>query len=284
MNMVNGVIKSNQNFSLSVDSRRKMQESIKNSPEKGQIESLLLEDSFSFDMSLSRSLHVVEDQSAKQISESMEFNFSISMDFTGKLVAEPYKEGEVVKEDDDPWSPENTASRIADFVKQAFRMVRNEDRERFENKDEIEKFGNIQKDAVKLGFKQARGILGDLEDSISKGIGSTFDLVMEELDKFFEDPDAKPEPKEETAPVENNPARGSFYSSQSFSLSFQLEVNAQGNFNPDELQAFVDDSFGQVQDMFKEFIGSDGEEGFNPMSLFSMDSLNNDKISHLLSE
>ena len=139
------------------------------------------------------------------------------------------------------------------------------------------------------GFKQARGLLGELPEDIESGISKTFDLIMEGLDKFFGGAEESVEEPTESL----NPANGNYYSSQSFSLSYQLEVNAQGNFANEELQEFMSDRMGQVQNAFQDFLDSlsvnentdsNQNKTFNPLELFQLNELNTDKIQGLLQE
>ncbi|MCJ8344776.1 DUF5610 domain-containing protein [bacterium] len=250
------------------------------------IESIKSRESFSFSMNYSKAMQVIEGESKQESLKSMSMEFSISVDFSGKLSASPISQAEASQSagNDDPFSPENTAGRIIDFIKQAFSFTKAFGDNPLKSDDDISSFRTAQEDAVKKGFGQARNLLGDVDDDINGGINSTFDLVFKGLEDFFNSigqDDSEEEPDDDV--TSTDPANGSYYSSQSFSLSYQVSMSAEGNFSEDELNSFIDDSFNQVQDIFGKFIGGD-EEGssFNPFDLFASDEFNNDKISNLL--
>ena len=156
----------------------------------------------------------------------------------------------------------------------------------------LDQFRTSQTDAVKLGFKQARNILGNLAPEKDDRVSNTYDYVMDGLDKFF---NGDEEEAVEEAPAQESasPGEGNYYSSQSFSLSFQVEIEASGDFNQEDLDAFVQDSFGQVNDFFQNFIGG-GEEsgeaqegeggGFPPMELFNLDRFRPERVQSLIEE
>lgn len=239
-----------------------------------------------FSLNYAKSMQVVENGAKREMSQSLSLEFNISVEANGRLRSQaqvPGGEAEKTSSElEDLFGPEATAGRIVDFVKSAFEFTKLYGENKLETDEDRLKFQESQTDAVKKGFEQAKKLLGKLPEDVESGIGKTFDLVLEGLEKFFNGDEE--EVSEETAPT---PENGQYYSSQSFSLSYQLEVNAQGNFDPEELQAFIDDSLSQVQDVFADFLGGgkQGEEtGFNPFGLFQLDQLNLDKVKGLLSE
>lgn len=271
--------------SFSMDAFRSKSVSTKANQGQEGVESIKSHESYSFSMNYTKAMQVIEGESKQESLKSMSLDFSISVDFSGKLSASPLSQEEAAQqtESDDPFSPENTANRIVDFIKQAFSFTKAFGENPLESDDDILSFRSAQEDAVKQGFGQARSLLGDVNDDIDGGINSTYDLVFKGLEDFFNgigDKDSDEESTEEVAP--SDPANGNFYSSQSFSLSYQVSINAEGNFSEDELNSFIGDSFDQVQDMFGKFIGGEEEGAFNPFDLISADGLSNEKVSSLL--
>ncbi|PCJ16964.1 MAG: hypothetical protein COB02_14960 [Candidatus Cloacimonadota bacterium] len=272
--------------SFSIEAFRSKSVSTKTQEGKGQedVQSIRSLESFSFSMNYSKAMQVIEGESKQESLKSMSMEFSISVDFSGKLSASPISQEEAAQlsEKEDPFSPENTANRIVDFIKQAFSFTKAFGQNPLENDSDIAKFRTAQEDAVKKGFGQARSLLGDVDEKTDGGINSTFDLVFKGLEDFFSGLNNKD--KQEPKEVETtSPANGNFYSSQSFSLSYQVSISAEGNFSEDELNSFIDDSFKQVNDIFGKFIGGGEEEGgFNPFDLISSDSLDTEKIGNLL--
>jgi len=285
--MVNGVNKSAQQLSLSLEQFKQKKLEVSQNDQNEQVQNLSLENSFAFEMNYQKSMQVMEGEAKRSISKSLSFEFSISIEANGKLSAKAGVpgEGEESQSLQDLFTPEKTAGRIVDFVKSAFDFLSKFGEKNMEDEDEFARFQQMQTDAVKEGFKQARGLLGAMPDDVESGIDQTFDLVMEGLDKFF---NGEEEEGEDTEAVASSldPSNGNFYSSQSFSLSFQLSVSAEGNFDPEELNNFVEDSMGEVQSLFDKFLsgGEDEESGFNPLELFNLGGLNEGRIRGLLGE
>ena len=279
---MNGISNSVRNFQLSVESYQSQE--LQNKSEDGSVQETSLSESLAFELNLSKSMQVVEGESKRSITKSLSLEFSLNFE-NNRVMTEKSQ----VPKGDDMFSPENTANRIVDFVKSAFKFSQLFGENKLETEEDRSNFQETQTGAVEEGFKQARGLLGDLPGEIESGISKTFDLIMEGLDKFFGgEEDVSEEPAETF-----DPANGNFYSSQSFSLSYQLEVNAQGDFANEELQAFMSNRMGQVQNAFQDFLDSlsggdntDSTESplLNPMGLFQLDSLNTDKIQGLLQE
>lgn len=73
---------------------------------------------------------------------------------------------------DDYWSPENTSQRIVDFAMQFIDSFEGEDEEFFE----------IIKGAVKKGFDEARGMIGEMNEETDNKVNKTYELVMEKFD------------------------------------------------------------------------------------------------------
>lgn len=280
--MVNGISNSVRNFQLSVESYQSQE--LQNKSEDGSVQETSLSESLAFELNLSKSMQVVEGESKRSITKSLSLEFSLNFE-NNRVMTEKSQ----VPKGDDMFSPENTANRIVDFVKSAFKFSQLFGENKLETEEDRSNFQETQTGAVEEGFKQARGLLGDLPGEIESGMSKTFDLIMEGLDKFF---GGEEDVSEEPAEI-FDPANGNFYSSQSFSLSYQLEVNAQGDFANEELQAFMSDRMGQVQNAFQDFLDSlgggestDSNQSplLNPLGLFQLDSLNTDKIQGLLQE
>jgi hypothetical protein len=277
--MVNSIYSSQQRLGVSFE-RQSRTELLKKSNGEQKSQAVSASDYLAFKMDLSRSLSIVEKENQSEIKKSLSMNFSFSMDISSFEARAQKNNAEY---SDDPFSPENTAGRIVDFVKQAYKFTEKFGENTLESDEDIAAFREMQTDAVKEGFKQARGLLGNLPEDVESGVGKTFDLVMDGLDKFFENPDAAEEVDEASS---KDPSMASYYSSKSFSLSFQLEMSAEGQFNQEQLDDYVQNAFQEVQDWFSSYLtGGDDESqsAFDPFSLFSLGGLNSDKIAALLS-
>lgn len=75
------------------------------------------------------------------------------------------------------WNAENTSQRIVDFATQFFAGF----------KGAGEDFLKIIKDAIEKGFNQAKEMLGELPDAVSRLVSDTYDLVMKKLDQWAQD-------------------------------------------------------------------------------------------------
>ncbi len=78
------------------------------------------------------------------------------------------------------WNAENTSQRIVDFATSFFGAFS----EKSENSEE---FLETIKGAIKDGFSMAHDEMGELPGSVGGLINKTHDLIMEKLDKWFED-------------------------------------------------------------------------------------------------
>ncbi len=280
--MVNGISNSVRNFQLSVESYQSQELQQKTGDDS--VKETFLNESLAFEMNLSKSMQVVEGESKRSVTKSLSLEFSLNFENNRVMM-----EKSQVPKGEDMFSPENTANRIVDFIKSAFKFSQLFGENKLETEEDRLNFQETQTGAVEDGFKQARGLLGELPEDIESGISKTFDLIMEGLDKFFGGAEESVEEPTESF----NPANGNYYSSQSFSLSYQLEVNAQGNFANEELQEFMSDRMGQVQNAFQDFLDSlsvnentdsNQNKTFNPLELFQLNALNTDKIQGLLQE
>ena len=280
--MVNGISNSVRNFQLSVESYQSQELQQKTGDDS--VKETFLNESLAFEMNLSKSMQVVEGESKRSVTKSLSLEFSLNFENNRVMM-----EKSQVPKGEDMFSPENTANRIVDFIKSAFKFSQLFGENKLETEEDRLNFQETQTGAVEDGFKQARGLLGELPEDIESGISKTFDLIMEGLDKFFGGAEESVEEPTESL----NPANGNYYSSQSFSLSYQLEVNAQGNFANEELQEFMSDRMGQVQNAFQDFLDSlsvnentdsNQNKTFNPLELFQLNALNTDKIQGLLQE
>jgi len=310
--MVNGVSGSSQNsqfFIQNSNSRAKsktQEDESKQSPQDGvnlekslnnSLSELGFSGSIDFSLDMSKSMQIVEGESKRSISQSLSLEFNLSIDANGKLggsfagpgVAEEPKSAEETK-DDDPWSAENTANRIIDFVKRAADITKKLGISNLEMDEEKERFETLQVNAVKEGFKQARSLLGSLDTDREDRVNNTYDLVLDGLDRYFHPEKYEDEEEVQSAPEESSEegtGEGSqFSSSQSFSLNFQVSIEGNGEFNPEELNEFVGDAFSQVQDVFGQFLGGGSEEGegFNPINLFSLDQIRRERVRSLVGE
>jgi hypothetical protein len=77
----------------------------------------------------------------------------------------------------DYWNAENTSQRIVDFALQFYDAF----------KGAGEDFLKMIKDAIDKGFDEAKEMLGDLPDPVSKLVSDTHDLVMQKLDTWAEE-------------------------------------------------------------------------------------------------
>jgi hypothetical protein len=75
------------------------------------------------------------------------------------------------------WNAENTSQRIVDFATSFYGAF----------KGSGDEFLSMIKDAIEKGFSQAKDIVGDLPDPVSKLVNNTHDLVMQKLDKWAAD-------------------------------------------------------------------------------------------------
>lgn len=285
--MVSKLSKFQDSLSLSLEKRSVQETRLLQNMDSETAKSLsqTTRDSFDFKLGYSRSMQIVEGESRSQIVKAFDMEISISVSATGKLESSLRRESEKAQEEEttessDPFSPENTAKRIVDFVKQALSFSRKFGKEPVETEDQLARFAELQTNAVKEGFRQARKILGKMPTEVDKGVDNTYDLVMKGLDKLF-NPKAEEETSDEVV-IGKDPSKAGFYSSQSFSLSFKLQVQGNGEFSKDELNDFVNKSFGQVQDAFQGFLSGDEKIGFSPKDLFSRGNFSPEKMKGLL--
>ncbi|MDP8245125.1 MAG: DUF5610 domain-containing protein [Candidatus Hinthialibacter antarcticus] len=108
----------------------------------------------------------------------------------------------------DFFSPENTAERIVGFATSFFgNYAANHSDEDAEA--QLEGFTNLISAAIKEGFGQAQGILGDLsgEEEVAQNINRTFSLVTGKIEEFrlenFNKLGLEPEPVQPTEDTED---------------------------------------------------------------------------------
>ena len=286
--MVSKLTKFQDSLSLSLEKRSVQETRLLQNMDSETAKSLsqTTRDSFDFKLGYSRSMQIVEGESRSQIVKAFDMEISISVSATGKLESSLRRESEKAQEEEttessDPFSPENTAKRIVDFVRQALSFSRKFGKEPVETEDQLARFAELQTNAVKEGFRQARKILGKMPTEVDKGVDSTYDLVMKGLDKLF-NPKAEEEASSDEVVVGKDPSKAGYYSSQSFSLSFKLQVQGNGEFSKDELNDFVNKSFGQVQDAFQGFLSGGEKADFSPKDLFSRGNFSLEKMKGLL--
>ncbi|MBW7874712.1 MAG: DUF5610 domain-containing protein [Candidatus Cloacimonetes bacterium] len=285
--MVSKLTKFQDSLSMSLEKRSTQESRLLQNMDSDAAKSLSLssQDSFDFKLGYTRSMQILEGESRSQIVKAFDMEISISVSATGKLESSLRRESERASEEEstessDPFSPENTAKRIVDFVRQALGFARKFGKEPVETEEQLARFAELQTNAVKEGFRQARKILGKMPTEVDKGVDNTYDLVMKGLDKLFK-PKAEEDVSDEVE-AGKNPAKAQFYSSQSFSLSFKLQVQGNGQFSKDELNDFVNQSFGQVQDAFKGILSGQDKLEFSPRDLFSKGSFSLEKMKGLL--
>jgi hypothetical protein len=75
------------------------------------------------------------------------------------------------------WNAENTSQRIVDFATSFYSAFKGSGSD----------FLSMIKDAIEKGFSQAKDIMGNLPDPVSKLVNNTHDLVMQKLDKWAAD-------------------------------------------------------------------------------------------------
>lgn len=305
--MVDGVSNYSKNFpTISRDSRTRsdrQDSSLHDNISKGLVDEPSLEHylqksafegSLDIKLDMSKSMQILESESRRSISQSFALEFNLTVDFEGKIggsfqdarssqIASTSRSG---KDEKDPYSAENTANRIIDFVKRAADLTRSLGISNLENEDEKNHFETLQLGAVKEGFKQARSILGNLDRDRDDRVNDTYALVMDGLDRYFhpenyEDDDSS---SEEGLEDLNNSVK-TLSASQNFSLNFQLSMNGEGVFNAEELHEFVEDAFSEVKNLFEGFLwGKNGEESFNPLGLFQLDRLSQDRVRALVED
>ena len=176
--MVNGISNSVRNFQLSVESYQSQELQQKTGDDS--VKETFLNESLAFEMNLSKSMQVVEGESKRSVTKSLSLEFSLNFENNRVMM-----EKSQVPKGEDMFSPENTANRIVDFIKSAFKFSQLFGENKLETEEDRLNFQETQTGAVEDGFKQARGLLGELPEDIESGISKTFDLIMEGLDKFF---------------------------------------------------------------------------------------------------
>jgi len=82
--------------------------------------------------------------------------------------------------DSDYFSPENTSQRIVDFASGLFALYKNRHPE-MTPEEAAESFGELARNAVDDGFREALALLGALPDSILDTVRETYNLVMQKL-------------------------------------------------------------------------------------------------------
>ncbi len=113
------------------------------------------------------------------------------------------------KEIMDFFSPKNTAGRIVDFATGFFNTFAKNHSDESEE-EQVEEFSTLITNAVKKGFSEAKGILGDLSEheEVSQNIEETYQLVLQGIEEYrveylrrqdipAVDPEAQPDPLEQ---------------------------------------------------------------------------------------
>jgi hypothetical protein len=285
--MIHGSSSSLQSLDFSLDySRRRSAEVHHGKDDSGSVSQLNYAESLDFSLDFSRTMQVMEGESRRAVSESMSLEFSLSYEYQGQGKGGGGPEELMKKFEDmmgfgqeDDSSSGGMAGRVLDFIKGAMGFAEEFGEGLLEQPEGRQRFADVQRDAVNRGFSRARDILPEqMPKEHEDGIQSALNQIMEGLDSLFSfGMDEKDDEEEMSLMPPPHSGEASFYSSESFSLSFEVEIEASGNFNPKELNSFVEDSFAQVMDFFSDFMGGDEEKedkqnkgiGFDPKNLFS---------------
>ncbi len=112
----------------------------------------------------------------KETSAFMSFN---------KAQADSVLEAQMNAMNQDPFSPEATASRIASFALGFFPMFA-ADNPDMTYEQQVTAFEQMVDGAVSQGFSEALAILGNMPDEVSNQINDTMNLVRDKLSSFFD--------------------------------------------------------------------------------------------------
>jgi|GEM_PF-2008102 len=206
--------------------------------EDGGIQKAAYAESMAFSLDLSHSLQVAEGETRRSLASaySMEFSFSMESLLQGGM------------DEDALMDPEATAGRILDFVSTAFDEARKFADDFNGNDEDIAHFLELSEDAIFEGFSNARDLLGELDPETESKMTETLDLVVGGLEELFADDEG------EMLPPAPKPGEGSYYSSQSFSLAYQVSMQTNGLFQNEELQDFIHESMAKVQEFFNNLM------------------------------
>jgi hypothetical protein len=115
------------------------------------------------------------------VKRSSEVNIQIEMRVSQ---AQQVVEAQATAVESNPFGPEATAQRIADFALSFFPMFAKQNGDK-ELDQQLSDYQKMVEDAIGKGFSEAMSILGDLPDEISRQIQETRDLVGQKLADFF---------------------------------------------------------------------------------------------------
>jgi hypothetical protein len=280
---MDGIQSTYQGASLALDySSQKLLER-RSQGDEGQVQKAAYAESMAFNLDLSHSLQVAEGETRRSLSSAYSMEFSFSM--------ESLMQGDM--DSDALMNPEDTANRILDFVGTAFDEARKFADGFSGGSEDLAKFLELSEDAVYEGFANARDLLGNLDPETESNLTETLDLVVGGLGELFDIPKESEELPEPTA----KPGEGLYYSSQSFSLSYQVAMQSNGLFEPGELQDFISESLSRIQEFFngllkpealedKEKEAAEDEENAElvaqPTQLFQMEEPQAQKVRELL--
>lgn len=198
-------------------------------------------ENMAFSLELSNSLKVAEGETRRSLASAYSMKFSFSME---KLMGESVGE-------DHPVDPKATAGRILDFVATAFDEGQKFADEFGGDQSAIADFLETSEEAIYAGFASARDLLGELDSETDSKMSETLELVLGGLENLFADDDGEAPPKSP------QPTEGQFYSTKSFSLAYQVKIQADGLFHGQELQEFVQESMARVQAYFNSLMRPD---------------------------
>lgn len=264
---------------------------------QNSLEDIFLQSSFSgsldIKLDMTKSMQIVESESRRSISRHLALEFNLSVDSMGKIggnfvdsKAANKLPSSKLDNGEDPFSAENTANRIVDFVKRAAELTKSLGISGLENENEKNRFENLQIGAVKEGFKQARSILGDLDKERDDRVNSTYDLVMNGLDRYFHPEKYEHEEKlAEENSGDLTSSNSSIFGVQSFSLNFQLSMSVDGVFDETDLNDYIGNAFSEVKNIFDGYLrGEPNEEDFNPLNVFQLGKLHQDRVRTLVED
>ena len=84
-----------------------------------------------------------------------------------------------------PFSPDATSQRIADFALSFFPMYASQHKDK-PYEQQVNDYQKLVGDAVESGFKEARKVLGELPSGVTDKIQQTHDMVWQKLSSFFD--------------------------------------------------------------------------------------------------
>ena len=115
-----------------------------------------------------------------QVMQYQSRSVSIEVEIDVRVAAYRQVSNESFARDTGYFSPDNTSQRIVDFASGLFTSYKNRHPEMSQD-EAAERYGELVRNAVDDGFREALALLGALPDSIMETIRETYDLVMQKL-------------------------------------------------------------------------------------------------------